>query len=109
MYQDRPRVESIFLAALEKATGEERCAFLDGACGSDHELRERIDRLLAAPAKASDLPESLPLTVTAMTVTAGEPAPSECSGTAIGPYKLLEQIGEGGRPTLALASWQPVG
>jgi serine/threonine protein kinase/tetratricopeptide (TPR) repeat protein len=109
MNQDQPRVESIFLAAVEKATPEERCAFLDGACGSDHELRERIDRLLAARAKGSDFPESPPLTATEMTVTAGERTQSESSGAAIGPFKLLEQIGEGGFGVVFLAEQtQPV-
>jgi hypothetical protein len=40
--------ESIFAAALSKAPGGERRAFLDEACGSDHDLRRRIERLLAA-------------------------------------------------------------
>ena len=54
MNQDQLRVDSIFLAAVEKATPEERCAFLNSACGADHELRERIDRQLAA---RSNLPD----------------------------------------------------
>ena len=40
--------ESIFAAALGKAPGAERRAFLDGACGSDDALRRRIERLLEA-------------------------------------------------------------
>ena len=40
--------ESIFFAALEIPSAEERAAFLDDACGEDHALRHRIDRLLAA-------------------------------------------------------------
>jgi eukaryotic-like serine/threonine-protein kinase len=40
--------ESIFAAALSKAPGAERRAFLDEACGSDDALRRRIERLLEA-------------------------------------------------------------
>jgi hypothetical protein len=40
--------ESIFAAALGKAPGVERRAFLDGACAGDHDLRQRIERLLEA-------------------------------------------------------------
>jgi len=41
-------VEDIFLAAVEKATPEERAAYLDKACRGDAELRRRVERLLAA-------------------------------------------------------------
>src|SRR4051812_15600314 len=43
--------ESIFLAALEKGTEEERAAYLDQACGADQALRRQVDRLLAAHPK----------------------------------------------------------
>src|SRR5207302_8129959 len=40
--------ESLFAAALEKATAAERRAFLDEACAGDGALRQRLERLLAA-------------------------------------------------------------
>src|SRR5436305_15058350 len=40
--------EAIFFAALEKRTAEERAAYLDAACGDDRNLRQRVERLLAA-------------------------------------------------------------
>jgi hypothetical protein len=47
--------ESIFAAALSKAPGVERRAFLDGACGSDDALRGRIERLLEADGQAGGI------------------------------------------------------
>ena len=37
--------ESLFAAALEKSSADERQAFLDGACGGDDDLRKRVERL----------------------------------------------------------------
>jgi serine/threonine protein kinase/Tfp pilus assembly protein PilF len=109
MDQDKPRVDSIFLEAVEKPTAEERAAYLDRACASDAELRQRIERLLAAESKVSSFLESpapgLPSPPRVgegsggggegTIATVDEPV-TERPGTVIGPYKLLEQIGEGG-------------
>src|SRR5260370_904631 len=80
------RLESIFDAALQKRSEGERAAYLEGACGSDGDLRGRVETLLRAHASAGGF---LQATVT------GE-APQEGPGTVIGRYKLLQQIGEGG-------------
>src|SRR5438046_2599755 len=47
-------VEDIFLAAVDKATPQERAAYLDEACRGDAELRRRVERLLAAHPRAVD-------------------------------------------------------
>ena len=47
-------VESIFFAALSKKTTAERADYLDHACGSDDELRRRVERLLEAHPQAAD-------------------------------------------------------
>src|SRR5712664_907926 len=85
---------SIFLEAVEKASAEARAAFLDQACAKDAHLRAEVEALLAAHDR---LPQrqrtgSFP----ALLATIDEPAVTESPGTVIGPYKLLEQIGEGG-------------
>jgi WD40 repeat protein len=41
-------MESIFFAALQKATAAERAAFLDEVCAGDETLRRLVERLLAA-------------------------------------------------------------
>ncbi len=43
----KSRLLEIFLEALEKATPEERDAYLDGACRGDASLRFRIEVLLS--------------------------------------------------------------
>ena len=47
--------ETIFVAALEKATPAERAAYLDAACAGDPELRRRVEALLRAHEQSGDL------------------------------------------------------
>jgi WD40 repeat protein/serine/threonine protein kinase len=92
---------SIFLEALQKQSPQERAAFLDQACGSHHELRHSVELLLKAHAKAGDFlapPSTGPTHDTAEILSA-----QEAAGALIGPYKLLELIGEGGMGTVWMA------
>src|SRR5262249_40317105 len=67
-------------------------AYLDAVCAGDQALRQRVEVLLQAHAGADSLfDHSAPSPV----ATVDEPL-SERPGGVIGPYKLLEQIGEGG-------------
>jgi non-specific serine/threonine protein kinase/serine/threonine-protein kinase len=88
-----PSIEMIFCDALEIADEGERSAFLDRATRGDFELRQQIEALLAARLRAGQFLESpaVPPTVAVERCAAGE-----SSGATIGPYKLLEKIGEGG-------------
>jgi serine/threonine protein kinase len=88
-----PNARSIFERALEIASNAERQAYLDGACDAQPELRDRVDALLRAHAAAGSFLEQPALTVDQ--TRPFEPI-AERPGTQIGPYKLLEQIGEGG-------------
>jgi serine/threonine protein kinase/tetratricopeptide (TPR) repeat protein len=110
--------EAIFFAALAKVDPAERAAYLKEACGTDAELRRQVDRLLAAhPQVGSFLQDDAaaqpsPLGVAERAVRGGATvdAPvTECPGTVIGPYKLLQQIGEGGMGKVFMAEQtQPV-
>jgi len=96
-------LESIFFAALEKQSPIERAAFLDEACAGKDELRRGVERMLAAHASAGTFLES---PAAAFEVTVDMPSSSETPGTVIGPYKLLEQIGEGGFGIVYMAEQQ---
>jgi serine/threonine protein kinase/Flp pilus assembly protein TadD len=87
MTDQRLSERSIFEAAIEKGSPEERAAYLNQACGSSSGLRQGVEALLAAHERLGDI---------SLSATVDEPAVTERSGTVIGPYKLLEQIGEGG-------------
>lgn len=97
------RDETLFHQALAKSAGE-RAAFLEQACGGDADLRRRVEALL----QAHDEPGSFlrePAVDPAATVDRPEGGPderpaggtsSEAGGNRIGPYKLLQPLGEGG-------------
>lgn len=97
MSNRNPELDSLFQAALEKTPGPSREAFLAEHCAHDPELRRQIDSLLLAHAEMGSqflhptLEPTLPLSVT------------EESGNQIGPYKLLQQAGEGGMGVVYLA------
>jgi serine/threonine protein kinase/WD40 repeat protein len=96
-------VESILFAALAKPFGPERAAYLDQACGQDTELRQSVERLLAAhPVTASFLNPAVPGLIAPGDGAAIEERP----GTVIGAYKLMEQIGEGGMGLVFVAEQQ---
>src|SRR6516164_10824079 len=82
----------LFIAALKIPEPAERSAWLDRECGGDAALRKRIDVLLQAFDKAGSLLEN---PVVDIGPTVDQPT-REGPGTVIGPYKLLEQIREGG-------------
>ena len=93
--------KAIFLAAVERATPAERDAYLDGACAGSPELRAEVVALLRSHEQAGSFlePPVGPINATgAFAPESGTSAapPAESIGTRIGPYKLLQVLGEGG-------------
>src|SRR5207302_803 len=81
----------------------ERAALLDEACAGDGPLRQRVESLLAEHQQLGSFMD-VPSQAAARTINmpAAPPDPI-ASGTKIGPYKLLQQIGEGGMGTVYMA------
>jgi WD40 repeat protein/serine/threonine protein kinase len=92
--------ESIFAAAIQKGTPAERAAYIERACEGDPELLEGVRALLKAHEEADSFFEPLARELPA---TARLPEISEGPGTVIGPYKLLQKIGEGGMGVVYMA------
>src|SRR5262245_12256955 len=104
--------ETIFHLAREKPPNEQ-AAFLDEACAGDSALRQRLEVLLAAHDHPASFLESAaqdqghPASNAGPTVL--HSGVQEAPGTVIGPYKLLQQIGEGGMGIVFMAEQsQPV-
>jgi len=94
MRQATPSVKELFFAALELESSADRSAFLDRHC-SDAELRGRIEELLAADARESDFLEA-PAAMPDPTSMHESRQRGQEPGAAIGPYRLMEVVGEGG-------------
>ena len=98
-------LDAIYFAVRELAAVD-RPAYLTKACAGDHELRARVNQMLAVSAEAeafiTDLPEDesegrMSDKGSARTLKlAVEAAPDEAVGERLGRYKLLERVGEGG-------------
>jgi hypothetical protein len=92
-------IKSIFGNVLELSSASERAAYLEQVCEGDPRLHAEVASLLRARQDAagflagpgSDLATTLDERIV------------ERPGTGIGPYKLLEQIGEGGFGVVFLA------
>jgi WD40 repeat protein/serine/threonine protein kinase len=91
---------AIFTRALDIERSQERAAFLEQVCGADATLRARVEALLQSHQAAGSFLQGSPLEATSPTV---DQRPLERPGTQIGPYKLLQQIGEGGMGVVYMA------
>ena len=88
---DRARwrhIEEVYQSASELPVGE-RDAYLRDACRGDEDLRREVESLLAQASHGTPL---------------DRPAWELAAGARLGPYELLEPIGQGGMGTVFKAS-----
>jgi serine/threonine protein kinase/tetratricopeptide (TPR) repeat protein len=84
--------EAIFHAARHLEDIDARARYVEEVCGPDNELRARVEALLQVHEEdQSFLNSSVDGPASAI-----DESITERPGTVIGPYKLVEQIGEGG-------------
>jgi WD40 repeat protein/serine/threonine protein kinase len=91
--------QAIFEVARKIEAGAAREAYLQQVCGDDAVIGQRVRALLEALEGSASFLEAPALAVMA---TTDDPI-SERPGSVIGPYKLSEQIGEGGFGVVFLA------
>ena len=114
-----PREKAVFCQALEITDPEKRRQYLNQACGADAALREQVERLLGLSQSAGDFfsechsaleaaaADADPAQVPLAAASALEAEAHE-SGR-IGPYKLLQKLGEGGCGVVYMAEQeQPI-
>ena len=89
MNSEHKDAAAVFAEALQVVDPVKRLAYLDRACAGNSPLRQEVESLLQAHAQAGDfLCRTKRLPPSDFVI--------EKTGTMIGRYKLLEQIGEGG-------------
>ena len=118
MKPDPKRIRELFVATVGKVDPQQWEAFLEDECGGDEELLVEVRLLLDAHREAGSFLKGPAVDLAAMGDSRTSPAPEarsaeaaapEISGTVIGPYKLLQQIGEGGMGTVYMAEQTAAG
>ncbi len=89
--------KNIFLNAVEIASEPERQAYIDAQCAGDDALRREVMALVDEHLRMGSFLDSAKLPLTFARDV------QQRLGTQIGPYKLLQQIGEGGMGTVYMA------
>ncbi len=109
-------LDSIFLEAVALTDESARTDYLDRTCGKDSELRSEVEKLLSADHRMGSFLDAPAYSVAdgqagteAASDTRADSGPVEPIGVCIGPYRLIQKIGEGGMGIVYLAEQeQPI-
>jgi WD40 repeat protein/serine/threonine protein kinase/tetratricopeptide (TPR) repeat protein len=98
--------QGVFNVARRIEVPEARRLYLGQSCGADAALRARVEALLRVYDEERSFLQS---PAEGLRTTVEDRPAAEAPGTVIGPYKLVQQIGEGGMGAVFLAEQtQPV-
>ena len=110
MPADLQKARELFLHAVGKLPPEQWDGYVGEACGGDVELEQQVGHLLQVHREAGSFLDRPAAALGATGAFTSLPAEEvavvslrERPGTVIGPYKLLQQIGEGGMGTVFMA------
>jgi len=96
--------EAVFFEALLRNAPAERESFLDEACAGNPSLRLEVDRMLAAQERAETFFEKVGAQLNPHEWLAETKTYTDSSvGSSIGPYKLVQWLGEGGGGVVYMA------
>ncbi len=92
------QIRDHFLAALERDGLEAQLQYAAEHCADTPDLRSELEAMLRAHHQPGGFLASR------LEITCGVTTPRESLGTQIGPYKLIEEIGEGGMGVVYMAA-----
>ena len=101
MPEQHQNAKSIFWQALELNSPRDRELFLDAECGDDASLRARVEQLLAAGRRSDSFLDP--------PVATKQDLFPDLLDSVIGPYRIREQIGEGGMGVVYVAEQTQTG